>query len=216
MVRETPVTFPSGSLTLEGVLYVPDEGEHRSLAVVCHPHPQYGGDMANLVVTVIVRGLIEAGCGALAFNFRGVGASEGAYDNGVGERDDARAALDYARGLPGVDRVGLAGYSFGAGMAAAAVDASVPALALVAMPSGMGSREGSGLTSYSGPVLLVVGSADNIAQGDAIAKLAAALPSSPEVHIVPGADHFWWGHERALCDLVRDFFHRTLATPALT
>jgi alpha/beta superfamily hydrolase len=208
------VTFASGALSLEGIYYEPDHGHPRAAVVVCHPHPQYGGDMYNLVVTVIVRAAIEAGLGALAFNFRGVGGSQGAYDNGIGERDDVLAALAYARCLPGIGRVALAGYSFGAGMAAAAVDDTIPALALVALPAGMAGNDGGGLLTYNGPVLMVSGSNDSISRESALGALAARLPSSPEIAIVPGADHFWWGHERALADVLRAFLTANLTAPA--
>ncbi len=210
MVAQQPLTIASGDLKLEGVYYTPDGAAPGRAVVVCHPHPQYGGDMHNLVVTVIVRGLIEAGIAALAFNFRGVGASEGYFDNGAGEQDDVHAVLAHARGLAGVTRVGLAGYSFGAGMAAAAVDASVAALALVALPPGMARREGSGLLTYAGPLLAVSGGNDNISPEAGLRALLANLPSKQTITIVPGADHFWWGQERPLADAVRDFFASNL------
>ena len=205
MVQQQPVTIPSGDLELEGVYYTPDGATPARAAVVCHPHPQYGGDMNNLVVTVIVRGLIEAGFGALAFNFRGVGGSQGHFDNGPGESDDVRAALSFARALPGVEQVALAGYSFGAAMAAEAVDASVCGLALVALPARMVPRDGAGLATYRGPVLMISGSNDDISQESALREIAAGLPSTPRLTIVPGADHFWYGQERPLADAIREF-----------
>jgi alpha/beta superfamily hydrolase len=93
VVREREVTFPSGALTLEGTYYTAGDEEPRAGVVVCHPHPQYGGDMRNVVVSTVVRGALDAGLGALVFNFRGVGESEGAFDGGAGEREDVLAAL---------------------------------------------------------------------------------------------------------------------------
>jgi hypothetical protein len=206
LVKDSPIRFVSGGLELEGVYYAADDASPTAAVVVCHPHPQYGGDMYNLVVTVIVRAAIEAGMGALAFNFRGVGESEGASGDGAGEREDVRAALSAARSLPGIERVMLAGYSFGAGMAAAVVDASVPALALVALPPGMARGDDAGIKSYAGAVLMVSGDADNISPEGALRQLATGLPSQPEVTIIPGADHFWWGQERALADTLKAFF----------
>lgn len=205
MVQQNAVTFESAGLEIEGAYYTPDDVTPRRAAVVCHPHPNYGGDMYNLVVTVIVRGLIEAGMGALTFNFRGVGASEGAFDNGGGEVRDVGAALAFARGLPGVESCGLAGYSFGAAMAAGAVDAQVARLALVALPAGM-TRGADALRAYAGPVLMVSGANDDISREDALNELAATLAPAPRVVLIPNADHFWWGQERALCDTIREFF----------
>src|SRR6266540_978811 len=118
MPESLAVTFPSGELSLEGLLHLPEQTPAPGI-VVCHPHPMYGGDMHNNVVDAICDTAVAEGIAALRFNFRGAGASEGRYDNGVGEQDDVRAALTYLRGLPEVDsaRVALAGYSFGAAVA---------------------------------------------------------------------------------------------------
>jgi alpha/beta superfamily hydrolase len=103
VIEETPVTFPSGVLQIEGLLWLPEErpaGETTALpagpyagVVVCHPHPLRGGDMHNTVVAALAHGLQRAGLATLRFNFRGVGGSQGSYDDGRGEQDDARAAL---------------------------------------------------------------------------------------------------------------------------
>ena len=115
------VEITSGELTLAGVLHTPEGDGPFSAVVVCHPHPRMGGDMTSNVVLAAVEGLAAQGIAALRFNFRGSGASEGTHDDGKGERDDVRAALSFAADLGELDatRIGLAGYSFGAGMSAA-------------------------------------------------------------------------------------------------
>lgn len=200
----TSIRFPSGDLTLEGILHEPGTGPSAKVVVVCHPHPQRGGDMRNNVVGMIVRALNEAGISALAFNFRGVGSSEGNFDDGDGEQDDVRAALDYARGLDGIEDVALAGYSFGAGMAARMVDASIPRLALVALPTR--SLESPALQSFAGPILFATGSLDEISSLDAVHAKAIALGEHVSVAGVSGADHFWWGKDQELVEAVREFF----------
>lgn len=209
MTTMTQLRIESTGPALEAVLYAPDV-ESSTVVVVCHPHPQRGGDMHNNVVTVVVQALNAAGIAALTFNFRGVGRSEGAFDNGAGEKDDVRAALDHARSLSGVRRVGLAGYSFGAGMAAAVVDDSCLAVCLVSGNAGaMGS--GSGLSTYAGPSLLIMGDNDRISTPDALRSAASSMACPAEVVIVPGADHFWWGHEPTLYEALRSFFASSLA-----
>jgi alpha/beta superfamily hydrolase len=125
MVDSRPVTFASDDLTLEGILHLP-AGEPAPGIVVCHPHPQYGGDMHNNVVDALCDTALAGGAVALRFNFRGTGGSEGSHDKGIGERNDVRAALAYLRDLPEVDgnRVALAGYSFGAALAVRAASGS--------------------------------------------------------------------------------------------
>lgn len=102
---------------LEALLEEPEDQAPLEAALVCHPHPQHGGTMHNKVVYRLARGLRRSGCVVLRFNYRGVNLSEGAYDEGRGETEDARAALDWLQeqypGLP----VTLAGFSFGSRIA---------------------------------------------------------------------------------------------------
>ena len=209
---ETRLTFPSGALTLRGVLHTPAGGGPFAAVVVCHPHPQYGGDMDSNVVMAVVRGLLRHGIAALRFNFRGVGGSGGSYGGGQGEQDDVRAALAHAAALAEVDaaRLGLAGYSFGAWMAAAAAGVHVPALALIALPLGMGGDPAPTLAAYPHPLLLVAGDRDHVCPADGLRDLGARVGGRADVAVVPGADHFWAGHEHELEDILGDFFARHL------
>ncbi|HZU25543.1 MAG TPA: alpha/beta family hydrolase [Bryobacteraceae bacterium] len=106
------IAGPAGKL--EALLEEPEEGEPREAVLVCHPHPQHGGTMHNKVVYRIARGLRHAGAVVLRFNYRGVNLSEGAYDKGVGELEDARAALALLRERYPALPFSLAGFSFGA------------------------------------------------------------------------------------------------------
>src|ERR1700678_2341818 len=105
------IAGPAGRL--EALLEEPEDGEPNHAVLVCHPHPQYGGTMHNKVVYRIARGLRRAGAVVLRFNYRGVNLSAGQYDNGIGETEDARAALAVLRSrYPGLP-FSLAGFSFG-------------------------------------------------------------------------------------------------------
>ena len=204
----TPLQIKSGDLLLEGMLYAPDDAASTSVVVVCHPHPQRGGDMHNNVVMAIVQALNEAGISAVTFNFRGVGASQGVYANGIGEQEDVKAAIASAAALGGVQRTGLAGYSFGAGVAAPAADESVAALALVSAPTA--TLQESRLSSYKGPVLMLAGEADHVSSVEALRRLAADIGPRAEAVALPGVDHFWWGHEPKLRQIVGTFFVKAL------
>jgi hypothetical protein len=197
------VTFPSGDLTLEGVLHVPDATPAPG-AVVCHPHPQHGGDMENNVVTAACRALAERGFAALRFNFRGTGASDGVFDDGRGERDDVAAALNYLASLPGVDakRVGLIGYSFGAMMAAEAASGELRALALISPPLAYSDLR----VAWGCPALVLGGEEDAIAPTDRL-RVVGEQPGV-ELVLVRDADHSWWGCEDALAEAVGAFFER--------
>jgi alpha/beta superfamily hydrolase len=203
--------IPTADVELEAVLHLPDDPAGPLAGVVlCHPHPQYGGDMDNNVVMALVDALIARGIAALRFNFRGVGASTGVYDNGRGEARDAAAAVAFLASRDEVDaeRVGLAGYSFGAMMALAAMDASVRALALVSPP--VQRLDGERLAGVSVPLLLVAGDRDPICPEAAFREAGATLGGRAEARVVAGADHGWWGHERELGEIAGTFFARAL------
>jgi uncharacterized protein len=186
MIAEEPVSFRfPGGPTLDGRLTVPPHASRG--VVVCHPHPLYGGDMDNPVVRAIVDACLAAGLAVLRFDFRGTGRSAGVHDGGTGEQDDVRAALDLLEGrlqaLPAV-----AGYSFGASMAAvvAASGRRLAGVALVAPP-------GDAITQLdsSPPLVLVAGSNDHVCSSHALRAWRAVLPAGSAVHVLPGADHFF-------------------------
>ncbi|MFH1640162.1 MAG: alpha/beta hydrolase, partial [Chloroflexota bacterium] len=134
-MSEKNAAFPCGGLTLEGVWHLPEDGGIHPAVIVCHPHPLYGGDMANNIVMAICRALVARNMAAFRFNFRGVGRSEGAFGGGVGEQDDVGAALNFVSADESVNAnlLGLSGYSFGGAVAlsAARKDRRVKALGLV-------------------------------------------------------------------------------------
>ncbi len=134
--RTRMVTFVSGDITLEGVLHLLEQPPSPGV-LICHPHPLYGGNMHNNVVTAISGALVEKGLAALRFNFRGVGGSEGSYANGVGEQQDVAAGIAYLRQLPEIDpsSVGVAGYSFGAIQALYAGAEAPRAIAAISTPT---------------------------------------------------------------------------------
>jgi alpha/beta superfamily hydrolase len=161
--------------------------------------------MHNNVVGIIVAAALEAGWGALPFNFRGVGRSGGSYDEGRGEKDDARAAIGYARSLAGVRNVALAGYSFGAGVASNVIDASLVALALVAAPTARLATS-EALRAYARPSIFVAGSQDHVSAVEGLLEASSGMVRPAEVVRVESADHFWWGHEAALQAALSRFF----------
>jgi alpha/beta superfamily hydrolase len=199
-------TFPSGDLILEGLLHQPAATPHPA-AVVCHPHPLFGGDMHNSVVAAVCQALVGSGIAALRFNFRGVGRSQGRFGDGIGERADAMAALAYLRQREGVDtaRVGIVGYSFGAAVALVAADDQVAVLAAISPPAHAMPR-----LSIRCPTLLITGDRDDVAPPAHVAALARTLGPHCRAEIVPGADHFWWGHDEKLGRTVAAFLADSL------
>jgi alpha/beta superfamily hydrolase len=180
------------SVTLEAVLREPHpEGATRGAAVVCHPHPLYGGTMDNRVVFRVGKAIVDSGLAALRFNFRGIGASTGSYDQGTGEKADVSAALDWLQrkyhDLPLV----VAGFSFGAwvGLQVGAADPRVTALVGLGLP--LSAYSFDFLVENAKPSLYVVGTRDEYCPGPDLERLARRLPPSSKVHRIEGADHFF-------------------------
>lgn len=194
--RETETFDIAGPVgRLEAILNVPAENAPvRAAAVICHAHPLHGGMMHFKVIFRAAKALQSQGVAVVRFNFRGVGRSEGIHDNGVGEQDDARAALsEMERRFPGVPLV-LGGFSFGSAMAAkvAASDSRVKAVLVLGFPV---TRIGNtaDLAHIRQPTLFVQGSEDEFGPGHSIRKVVAALPGPHTLQVIEGADHFFAG-----------------------
>ena len=207
-MAERSLRIPCGVLTLEASLETPSGDGPFPAVVICHPHPQYGGDMHNNVVAAIAAGALQHGIAALRLNFRGVGGSDGEHDGGEGERDDVRAALSSLASLDDIDadRVGLAGYSFGAGVCAGLAEPRVPALALVALPATAMVSPQSPLASYAGELLLMAGDLDHISDADLLVEIGDELAADVDLRIIEGADHFWRGFESIVAEATGGFF----------
>lgn len=189
----------AGGGRLEGLLQTPEPPRSpRFAAVVCHPHPMHGGTMHNSVAYRLARSLEEAGGAVLRFNFRGVGASTGAFDQGIGEREDVRAALDYlARLYPGLP-LWVGGFSFGSwvGLWVGARDERVKALFGVGLPL---SLESFGfLSDCRKPMAFVQAEHDEFGSAPQLRALVENLPGHRELWIVGGASHLFPGRMPAL------------------
>jgi len=201
----TRVNFPCQGLQLEGILHLPGEGSFPGV-VVCHPHPLYGGDMGNNVVLALCEALVDQSIIALRFNFRGVGGSGGDFAHGVGEREDVKAALSFLASVADRDRLGLAGYSFGAMVAMpVAPESDIKALACISPPGGLEYLHG-----FAKPKLFISGDSDPFVPSSSLQNMARQLPPPTEVEIIPQADHLWWGQEGIVACKVAPFFARNL------
>ncbi len=199
--------FPGPAGRIEAILNLPPGGaKPRAAAVVCHAHPLHGGMMHFKVVFRAAKALQSQGIAALRFNFRGVGRSEGAHDAGVGEQDDARAALsEMERRLPGLPLV-LGGFSFGSAMAAkiAIDDPRVKAVIILGFPiTRLDST--ADLARVSQPRLFVQGSDDEFGPGAAIRTLVSSLPEPKRLEVIEGADHFFTGRLDELQAVIEDW-----------
>lgn len=189
---------------LEAVLDSPGDRPPSGSAVVCHPHPQHGGTMHNKVAHTLARAFVRQGYRALRFNFRGTEASEGRYDEGAGELDDALAAIDWMKAEAPQAPLWLAGFSFGAAIAVrAAVEADVAGLVSIAPAV---YRFAQGLSGQPGcPWLIVQGDEDELVAVDETIEWVNGLEPGPELLVMSGAEHFFHGRLVELRDAVEEF-----------
>jgi alpha/beta superfamily hydrolase len=201
---EERIRFEADGLRLEGHLVVPADA--GAAAVVCHPHPLYGGTMDSNVVLAVVRALADAGIASLRFNFRGVGSSDGEYGDGDGEVRDVAGAVACVRERVDGAEMALVGYSFGAMVALRAGASGVAAAArMVGIAPPLAMMDLGFLRTCALPLLLVAGDRDSYCSRDALAAQAAALGGRAATAVVPEADHFFHGHEQAVGSVVRRF-----------
>ena len=208
MAIQRDMAFRNGELALEATLHLPAEEGRFPGVVICHPHPQYGGDMYNVIVATLAQRLCDAGIASLRFHFRGVDMSEGSFDGGIGEIEDATAAMDFLSLNENVDasRVGIAGYSFGAAVAlAAAFRSDVPqALVSIACPSRVFNEMSA--QELLLPKLLILGEHDHDFPAQQFKFMARRFTEPKDVEVIRGADHFFGGHVSEVVGLATDFF----------
>jgi alpha/beta superfamily hydrolase len=193
-----PATIAGPAGRLEIAFDAADAPARPVLAIVCHPLPTEGGSMHNKVVTMTARALRECGIAALRFNFRGVGASEGAFDDGRGELDDLRAVAAWARPRFPDHALWLAGFSFGAWVSLrGAAELGAKALISIAPPVGR-SWEFEGIAPPQMPWLVIQGQADEIVDASAVRAWVSGLPQPPVLVEMPDTSHFF---HRKLMDL---------------
>ena len=187
-------------------------------AVVCHPHPPFGGTLHNKVVFHTMKALNSFGFPVLRFNFRGTGLSEGEHDYGKGEIEDVRTALDWLDAEYHLPLI-FAGFSFGAaiGMHAACADSRVQGVIGVGVPVAPVAAEKEDPRVYSfeflhncsQPKLFVSGARDQFGPKSKLEALAAAVPEPKKLVIIEGADHFFEGRLRELRDAIEAWVRET-------
>jgi alpha/beta superfamily hydrolase len=175
-------------------------------AVVCHPHPLFGGTLTNKVVHTLARTFNDAGMPSLRFNFRGVGASAGTHDAGPGEVQDALAAVRYCRERWPQARLWLAGFSFGAAVALRASVAAAPA-GLVAVAPAV-DRMDVGALRPECPWLVLLGDADDVVSPQRMLEWARGLQPQPTIQVLAGAGHYFHGRLPELHDAVAAFLNQ--------
>jgi alpha/beta superfamily hydrolase len=199
-IEHVSIDGPAGSI--EAIAQEPgmDGGRY---AIVCHPHPLFGGTMENKVVTTLGRALLEAGIAVIRFNFRGVGRSSGVFDDGNGETADADAVAAWGAARWSGRQLVIAGFSFGAYVALRLVERR-PAIALVTIAPPVGRFDFSRITGPKCPWLVVQGGSDEVVDPQSVVDWVDGMEPRPQLLIMPGVGHFFHGRLHELRDAVID------------
>jgi alpha/beta superfamily hydrolase len=182
---------PSGRL--EG-RYYPASNPESPIALVCHPHPLYGGTMNNKVAYTLYKSLAESGMSVLRFNFRGVGNSEGVFDNGQGESNDAAAALEWLESMhPNNQGCFITGFSFGSWVALQLLMRRPETDGFIAISPPAHKYSYDFLAPCPAPGLIIQGTNDEVVPKESVDQLVVKLKTqvSVDYKIVDGADHFF-------------------------
>lgn len=219
--RSQSIAIPGPAGSIEALLEEPQGPQPASFGVVCHPHPLHGGTLHNKVVHTLARALHDFAVPTVRFNYRGVGASEGRYAEGIGETQDALAVIGWGRQRWPAASPWLLGFSFGGGVAIRAGNRAAAKLLVTVAPAldrSPGNDMGHGadealLVGPPCPWLIVQGDADDVidarsvldwASRQSAAREAAALPALT-VHVLHGAGHFFHGRLPELREAVASF-----------
>lgn len=209
------VIFPGPEGRLEGRFH-PQPDKEAPVAIILHPHPQYGGTMNNKVVYNLHYAFHRLGFSVLRFNFRGVGRSQGEFDQGIGELSDAASALDYLQAqAPNAKTCWVAGFSFGAwiGMQLLMRRPEISGFVSVAPPAN--TYDFSFLAPCPSSGLIINGEADRVVPLADVEKLSAKLKTQKGITIthttVPGAGHFFENGMEEMIDIVEGYVHARLA-----
>jgi alpha/beta superfamily hydrolase len=189
-VEKVVIAGPAGAL--EGLLERPPDARGDVVAVCCHPHPLYGGAMQNKVVHTLARSCQDQRVASVRFNFRGVGASEGKYDDGAGESEDAAAVADWARRETGALRLWSLGFSFG-GFVAYRLATLREASLLVTVAPPVQRFDFATLAVPHCPWLVLQGDADELVDHERVLAWTKSVSPPPEVRLFAGGEHFFHG-----------------------
>jgi len=199
---------PAGPL--EALLWTSADANPERVALVCHPHPLFGGTLHNKVVYQTAKTLHARGYPVLRFNFRGAGQSAGVHDKGRGEAEDVRVAIDYLAAEFPSPAILLAGFSFGAwvGLRVGCQDARVQELIGLGIP--VNDSDLSYLETCSKPKLIVQGANDQFGARDRVQSLFNKMPAPKKLAFVPEADHFFTGKLALVAAAIDDWLDQNL------
>jgi len=212
------VIFNGPDGRLEGC-YHQSKRPNAALALLLHPHPQYGGTMNNEVVFNLYQNFARRGFSSLRFNFRGVGRSQGQFDNGQGELSDAASALDWMQSRnPNTNTCWIAGFSFGAWVAMQLMMRRPEISGFISIAPPASQHDFSFLAPCPASGMIIHGDKDEVVPQSSVNKLAQKLQKQKNIkidyRIIEGSDHFFLDHLEPLNKQVNDYLDKMLSKAA--
>lgn len=207
MVEIEKIFISNNEVKLEAELFHSKSQTNNGFVLICHPHPQYGGNMFNNVVSGVFNKLIQNNISCLRFNFRGVGRSTGSYSNGIGELSDVHACIDFLITDIKCEIIFLCGYSYGAAIGCSAVEYSdkIAGYISISFPWSFMGSEQKQMSQSRKPKLFIQGTEDTVAHYNDFQVNYDYYLEPKQKLIIDNADHFYWGYEEQVAEAVLNF-----------
>jgi len=208
MLETEKLFIKNEDIKLEVEYFQPTSTKLKPVLLIFHPHPQFGGNMFNNVVSNIFNKFIQNDISCLRFNFRGVGKSTGNHTSGRGEVGDAEACIDFLINERNIKRIILCGYSYGAAIGSSAVNYSDKVIGFIAIsfPWDFMGLKYKKLSQTEKPKCFIQGNQDDIAKYNNFEEHYNYYLAPKKRKIIDGADHFYWGYEKQVSKAVLEFY----------
>jgi alpha/beta superfamily hydrolase len=208
MVEKEKLFITNNKIRLETEYFRSQININNPVVLICHPHPQYGGNMYNNVVSGIFNKLIENNISCLRFNFRGVGKSTGNHSDGTGELNDVKVCIDFLINEKNHEEIVICGYSYGAAIGCSAINYSDKIISYISIsfPWDFVDSKFKKLSQSEKPKLFIQGDQDTVARYEMFEENYNFYVKPKYKMIITGADHFYWGFEEQISNEVLRFY----------
>lgn len=207
MVELDHLFIENNGIKLETEMFQSTSRENNLFVLICHPHPQYGGNMYNNVVSGVFNKLVTNNISCIRFNFRGVGRSTGSHSDGTGELSDVHACINFLLNEKKSEKIILCGYSYGAVIGCSAVEFSekIAGYISISFPWGFMGLKYKELSQTKKPKLFIQGDRDSVASYQHFDNNYNFYDDPKSKRIIKGADHFYGGFEEAVAEEALNF-----------
>ncbi|MFX1379345.1 MAG: alpha/beta hydrolase [Promethearchaeota archaeon] len=208
MVEKEKLLIKNDEINLEAEYYRSKKNLDNPAILICHPHPQYGGNMFNNVVSGVFNELIENEISGLRFNFRGVGRSTGNHSDGTGELQDVKTCIDFLANEKNHEKLIICGYSYGAAIGCSAINYSNKVIGYISIsfPWDFVGSTYKVQSQSDKPKLFIQGDQDTISRFETFEENFSYYLNPKIKKVISGADHFYWGYEKQVASEILKFY----------